>query len=65
MLILVRRIELLMQTERIEEPDDGTMQKFALLLSIMEPLVINEENAEKAIDEGLIGLLGKVILVND
>ena len=41
------------------------MQKFALLLSILEPLVINEENAEKAIDEGVVGLLGKVILVKD
>ena len=41
------------------------MQKFALLLSVLEPLVINEENAEKATKEGVIAVLGKVLLLKD
>lgn len=43
-----------MESERIEESNDGTMQKFTLLLSIMEPIVINEENGLRMINEGLI-----------
>lgn len=63
--IVVRRINLILQTERIEEPEDGSMQKFALLLGILEPLVINEENANNAIKEGVISALGKVLLLED
>ena len=31
----------------------------------MEPLVVNQENAEKAIEEGLIHILGKVLTRQD
>jgi len=41
----VRRLAHVLKTEKIEEFNDGTMQKFTMLLSIMEPLVVNEENA--------------------
>ena len=61
--IVLRRIILVMQTERIEELEDVTMQKFTLLLGVLEPLIINEENAEKSINEGVISVLGKVLLL--
>jgi len=41
------------------------MQKMILLLSILEPLVVNEENTTKAIGEDIVPVLGKLILLND
>ena len=62
-LIVLRRIALIMKSERITEPEDSTIQKLTLLLGVLEPLVINEENAEKAILEGIITALGKILLL--
>ena len=45
--------------------NDTTMEKFNLMLSILEPLVINEENARLATSEGVIKLLGKVLMLQD
>ena len=43
--VVISRLNQVMQSETIEEANDGTHQKFTALLSIMEPLVVNEENA--------------------
>ena len=61
----MRRIVQTMQTERIEEPNDGTMQKLILLLSILEPIVVNEQNAYIAIEENIIEWLGKILILQD
>ena len=43
--VVLRRLNQILESERIVEVNDGRMQKFTLLLCIMEPLVVNEENA--------------------
>ena len=41
------------------------MQKLTLLLSILEPLMVNEENSLLALKEGMIETLGRILLMNE
>ena len=51
-IVTVKRLQQALQVEDIEE--EKTLSKIVLLLTILEPLVINEENAIKATEAGAV-----------
>lgn len=63
--VIINRMNQVMQLEQIEDIDDGTMQKFTLLLMILEPIVVNEENALRSVKEGLMQILARTLSLQD
>ena len=47
------------RTDKVE--DDTTTNKLILLLNILEPLVINEENSARAVDTGMMEIIAEVL----
>ena len=57
----VRRLQVILEKEDLD--DSETREKINLMLCILEPLVINEECAIKAIDSNVIQVLSDFLLM--
>ena len=57
--ITVKRMINIFKTDKVEE--DTTTNKLILLLNILEPLVINEENSARAVDSGMMEIISEVL----
>ena len=56
-------VHLLDHTKQLSPRDDETMSRLAILTSILEPLLINDMNLEKAIETRVMELLMSLLLV--
>lgn len=56
-------ISLIEHTKQITPRDDETMSRLAILTSILEPLLINDMNLDKAIEHRLMDLLLSILFV--
>jgi hypothetical protein len=56
-------MHLLDHTKQLTPRDDETMSRLAILTSILEPLLINDMNLDKAIEARLMDLLISLLIV--